>query len=225
MDRKDLRTFQKNIGYKFRNGTLLEWALTHPSWCNEETLQAHYKRLKFLGTSLISSIISEELYRRYPDRGDEGLSICLTSLTSEAFLAFIGRKFSINQYIRSKTILNPQQRDFIQGSALEACVGAIFLDSNYKKTRKMVLRCYDPFHEQLEKELKKTNPECCIGAMFSEKQLEYRLITEEGELHDRIYKVALYYETELLGIGSGPSKKVAEKNAAFHALEVIFGRA
>lgn len=225
----DLRIFQKKIGYKFGDRALLEAALTHPSLQQNSSKIAHYERLEFLGDSVLSTIISEELYGRYPENPEGDLAMYRTALTNGQFLAALAREYDVDKYLRTKTILNPQQRDSIQENALEAVIGAIFLDSSYRKVRKIILKWYQPLVQRLEKELKRTNPKGRIQELFCSLRpnstLDYRIIAETGEDHEKIYSIALYCGKELLGIGSGSSKKNAEKNAAFHALEVIFDKA
>ncbi|MDR2576975.1 MAG: ribonuclease III [Puniceicoccales bacterium] len=222
----DLRRLQKVIGYRFREKRLLEMALTHPSY---DSSLNNYERLEFLGDSILSAILTEELYRNFPDRSDGDLAMYRTALTNGRFLAELAREMEIGAFIRTKAMANPQQRDSIHENALEALIGAIFLDSKYAKVRRVILKWYQPLNERLDTELKRTNPKGRIQELICSLRpnavLDYRLIAETGEAHERVYSVALYCEKELLGIGSGSSKKIAEKNAAFHALEVIFQRA
>jgi ribonuclease-3 len=217
---------KKLIGYRFRRKSLLETALTHPS-CGEGI--PHYERLEFLGDAILSAVLSEELYRRYPEKSEGDLTMYRTALTNGRFLAEMARELQLGPLIRLKAVVNPQQRDSLHENVFEALIGAIFLDSKYAKVKKVLLGWYEPFAERLERELKRTNPKGriqeLICALRPNSVLDYRLIAETGEDHEHIYSVALYCEKELLGIGSGSSKKVAEKNAAFHALEVIFQRA
>jgi ribonuclease-3 len=217
---------KKLIGYRFRRRELLNAALTHPSCC-EGTV--NYERLEFLGDAILGSILAEELYVRYPNKTEGDLSMYRTALTNGRFLAELARELQIVPLIRMRAVVNPQQRDSIHENALEALMGAIFLDSRYGKAKKVILKWYEPFPERLEKELKRSNPKGRIQELICTLRpsavLDYRLIAETGEDHERVYSVALYCEKELLGIGSGSSMKVAEKNAAFHALEVIFQRA
>jgi ribonuclease-3 len=229
MNSSNLRQFQRSIGYKFRDAKLLTAALTHPSLRQEDPEVASYERLEFLGDSVLGTILSQELYLRYPGKTEGDLAMYRTALTNGHFLAELAREFGIEKYIRTRSVTNPMQRDSIQENSLEAIIGAIFLDSKYRKVKKIVLRWLEPFTERLERELKRTNPKGRIQELICSLRpnsiLDYRLIAETGEDHEKVYSVALYCEKELLGIGSGSSKKIAEKNAAFHALEVIFQRA
>lgn len=224
----DLRAFQKSIGYRFGKKSLLETALTHPSFQQNSPDVEHYERLEFLGDSILSAIIADELYRLYGEKNEGDLSMYRTALTNGQFLAALGREHGIEKYIRTKTILNPQQRTSIQENALEAVVGAIFLDAGYRKTRKVILNWYEPFEDRLNRELKRANPKGRVQELLCSIRpnsvLEYRLIAESGSDHEKVYSIALYCGEELLGIGSGSNKKAAEKNAAFHALEVLFNR-
>jgi ribonuclease-3 len=228
-DIEDWRRFQKVIGYKFHDRTLLEAALTHSSFNVQAVSKSPYERLEWLGDSLLTTIIAEELYRRYSDRGEGDLARCRSALINGQFLAALAREYGIDKMVRCQGILHAQRRDSIQENTLEALIGAIFLDSKYQRVKKVVLQWYNPFEERLEKELKQSNPKGRIQELICSLQphsiLDYRLIAETGVDHEKTYSVALYCEQELLGIGSGASKKVAEKNAAFHALEIIFQRA
>jgi ribonuclease-3 len=222
----DLRRLQKIIGYRFRDKRLLETAFTHPS-C--DISGQNYERLELLGDSILSAILTEELYRAYPDKSDGDLAMYRTALTNGRFLAELARSLELGTFVRTKAIQNPQQFDSICENVFEAVIGAIFLDSKYSKVRRVVINWYQPISERLDSELKRTNPKGRIQELICSLRpnsaLDYRLIAETGNDHERVYSVALYCEKELLGIGSGSSKKIAEKNAAFHALEVIFQRA
>ena len=217
---------KKLIGYRFGRKALLNAALTHPSYGDGT---ANYERLEFLGDAILSSVLAEELYVRYPNKSEGDLSMYRAALTNGRFLAEIARELQIVPLIRMRAVVNPQQRDSIHESALEALIGAIFLDSRYGRVKKVITKWYEPFSERLERELKRSNPKGRIQELICNLRpsavLDYRLIAETGNDHERVYSVALYCEKELLGIGSGSSMKVAEKNAAFHALEVIFQRA
>lgn len=225
----DLRDFQKKIGYKFRSKNLLETALTHPSFQQNDPKITHYERLEFLGDALLSTFMAEELYHRFPEKNEGDLAMYRVALTNGQFLASLGKELEIGKVTRTKTILNPQQRESILENALEAVIGAIFLDSNYKKAKKTVLNWFDPLETRLAKELRRTNPKGRIQELLCSLRpnstVDYRLIAETGSDHEKVYSVALYCGRELLGIGSGTSKKNAEKNAAFRALEVLFDRA
>jgi ribonuclease-3 len=222
---EDLDQLQRILGYRFRDRTLLREALTHPSYRRQGAAISH-ERLEWLGESLLSTLLTEELCLLYPSRGEGDLTAYRSALSSGRFLAELAREYSIDRYVRRQAVPGQKGRDSEQ--ALEAVVGAIFLDSRYGRMRQVVLRWYEPMAKRLEAEMRRNNPKGRVQELISSLQpnsiLDYRLIAEKGEDHGRTYSVALYCEKELLGIGSGTSKKVAEKNAAFHALEIILRR-
>ncbi|MDR3117112.1 MAG: hypothetical protein LBT98_00860 [Puniceicoccales bacterium] len=223
----DLRRLQRALGHGFRDLSLLRAALAQP--CGGRRCAAVFReRLEWLGNSLLTALLTEELYRCYPDRGEGDLACYRTALTGGRFLADLAREYSIDCHVPGPGVSPGRDRDALLGNALKAVVGAIFLDSHHGRMRQVVLRWYEPLSRRLEAELRRNNPKGRVQELISSLQpnsaLDYRLIAEKGEDQERIYSVALYCEKELLGIGSGTSKKVAEKNAAFHALEIILQR-
>lgn len=222
-----LRQLQRSIGYHFGDKALLKAALAHPPPDRSGTAIVH-SRLQFLGSSLLGTILAEELHRCHPDRADNDLTSYRTALSTHRFLAALVREYAIDSHISYPGNLGVRDKDSVQSGTLEAIVGAIFLDSKYGRVKNVVLRWYDPLVERLERELRRTNPKGRIQDLFSSLQphsvLDYRLIAEKEADHERVYSVALYCDEELLGIGSGTSKKIAEKNAAFHALGIILQR-
>jgi len=140
---KSLSLLEKEIGYTFKNRDLLLNALTHSSYANENSLPAHSdnERLEFLGDSVLELLSSDFLYRNYPDRGEGELSKLRASLVCEMALSDIAKKLSLGKLIRlsaGEEKTGGRQRNSILSDALEAVIGAIYLDGGIEPAKAFV---------------------------------------------------------------------------------------
>ena len=218
--------FQGKIGYKFKDESLLLRALTHSSYINDkkESHQINNERLEFLGDSLFGAIISEELYRRL-DRAFEGaLTKLRAQIVCEKSLAWHGRQIEIGEQIllgKGEEFTGGRDKEALIADALEAVIGAVFLDGGYEAAKAVVLKI---FGKHVDEAIKgrlgsdyKTELQEKLQAM-GEVKISYKLEKEEGPDHDKVFYIALYCAGKLIGNGRGKSKKEAEQNAAKEAL-------
>lgn len=225
----DLAGLEENLGYSFRDRGLLLEALTHKSFYHEnrDRASSYNERLEFLGDSVIGLIIVESLFHLRPRHSESILAKMKSYLVCESVLAEIAGTVSLRDYVllgKGEESSGGREKKSILSDALEAVVGAVYLDAGYEKTRGIVL---DFFRTKMEKavetgeffdyktELQEKTQFLC-GALP-----EYRVVKQQGKEHKRIFTVAVYLDGKELGLASGGRKKEAEARAAKKALEKL----
>lgn len=221
-----MNKFEQLIGYKFNNKTYLERALTHSSYNKEKnTKHQDNERLEFLGDAFFDAIVSAELFKKMNGVTEGKLTKTRALVVCENSLAKAARKFNLGSYIyigRGEEVGGGRDKDSILADAMEAVIGAIFLDGGYIPTEKFVLEAFS-----------ETIIDAVNGKLFSDYKSEvqefiqkngrnlaitYHTVKEEGPAHNKTFFVNLIYDEKILGEGTGKSKKEAEQNAAKVAL-------
>lgn len=229
--RQQLKTFQKILRVSFKNISLLDRAVTHRSYGNEQRVQTgNYERLEFLGDSLLGFIASEYLYRSYPDLDEGRYSQIKAVVVSEDTLSKIAHSLHYGDYIligKGEERSGGRDRKAILADTFEAVIGAYYLDcQNMSRVRNFVLRFIAAeiglvIESRHEKDYKTLLQEYC------QKQYNdcpsYKLLDETGPEHQKRFMVSVSIDNRLLGEGIGASKKEAEKNAAERAYRKIYG--
>ena len=214
-----LHEFEEVIGYHFNNQGLLRQALTHSSYANERHMKKHSdnERLEFLGDAVLEVTSSEFLYQKYPDYSEGELTKLRASLVCEAFCT---RAIDLGKYLylgKGEDLTGGRNRKSILSDALEAVIGAIFLDGGFANAKEFVLKYIltDIEHKQLFYDSKTILQELIQGR---HEQLSYELIDESGPDHDKQFTVAVLVDDERVSEGEGHTKKAAEQQAAYQAL-------
>ena len=230
MDQNDLEysaiRLQKRIGYIFKDKVLLRIALTHPSLThNNKDHPENNQRMEFLGDAVLDMILAEELYETYPDEREGFLGQCRSSMVRGDTLSEIAR----NLKIQNALLLSPSEernkgrnKDSNLEDALESLTGAIYLDSDYKSVRKVVLKWFKKLLQNLEKKVAKDNPKGNLQEAVQAKgnePIEYRVLNVDGPDHAREFKIAVFIGGKRKGTGVGNSKKKAEEIAAEKAFK------
>ena len=220
--RKQLE-FQKVIGYEFKQAGLLQQALTHSSYANEKRMKKHSdnERLEFLGDAVLEIISSEYLYQHFPDLPEGELTKMRASLVCEPTLAYCTKDLHLGDYLllgRGEDHTGGRKRSSILSDALEAVIGAIYLDGGFASAKEFILKFIltDIAHKQLFYDSKTILQEI-VQAHFKS-PITYRLIGEEGPDHDKSFRVAVYIGEKEYGAGSGHTKKAAEQVAAYQSI-------
>lgn len=225
----DLASLQRRLGYTFRDGNLLESALTHNSY-----LQDHpgagpgNQRLEFLGDAVLQLILSDALYQEYPDEREGALSKRRATLSKGHFLSRLARDLGLADCLRlgqSEKRTGGRHRASILEDALEAVIGAVYLDSDFSTARHVVLSWYGSLPGRLARTFGEDNPKGRLQELIQQSQdnhaLRYEVIRTEGAPHEREYEVGVFLRDRLLGSGRGTSKKLAEEAAAQAALDAL----
>ena len=220
--------FEKCIGYTFREKELLEKALTHSSYV-KETGQSRLndnERLEFLGDAFFDAIIGEALYRMLPTAEEGKLTKIRASIVCEKSLAQAGRKLGIGSCIhfsRGEEKCGGRDRDSILADAMEAVIGAIYLDGGYEEAKKFVLTIFDEeLNDAGRGKLNNRDYKSAVQEYLQGKgilDIRYVLEKEEGPDHDKTFSVRLDVQGSTVGRGTGKSKKLAEQKAARDAME------
>ena len=224
---KDAAELEAKLGYNFKNRGLLMQALRHSSYSNEARTSSN-ERLEFLGDSVLSKIVSEYLYRTFPDRNEGDLSNIRRQLIEQKTLAAFAREFEIGKYLflgHGEENSGGRDIDSNLEDAFEALVGAIYLDGGDECVEKFVLSVVSDAAKGISSSKKLIDPKSLLQEIVQEtpgEKLEYVITDEQGPDHDKTFYCDVLVNSNVLGSGVGRSKKEAEKAAARKALE-FFG--
>ena len=221
--KQKLIELQNKIEYQFCNQDLLLSALTHSSYSNENHLPKYRcnERLEFLGDAVLELISSEFLFETNTKSPEGELTRMRASMVCEPSLAFCAREINLGDYLllgKGEMATGGRDRDSITSDALEALIGAIYLDGGFANAKEFVHRFVlnDLEHKKLFYDSKTILQELVQG-QFSD-QITYQLLKEEGPDHSKIFTVEVYIGETAFGQGSGRTKKAAEQQAAYYAI-------
>jgi len=221
-----LDRLQQRLGYTFENQALLQRALTHPSFLQDHPEAGESnQRLEFLGDSVLQLILAEALFQLYPEQREGALSQRRAALTNGRFLSQLALDLELDASLclgASEERTGGRRRDSILEDAVEAVIGAIYLDRGFEAGRRVVLGWYGSLPERLAALLGGDNPKGRLQELIQpahgNQALHYEVISTEGAPHEREYEVCVHLHDRLLGSGRGSSKKLAEEAAAQAAL-------
>jgi ribonuclease-3 len=225
MSEVNISALEKNIGVEFKDKNLLLQALTHRSYINENPKWPldHNERLEFLGDAVLELVITEYLYATYPNPEGE-MTNWRASLVNAVMLSKLSSQFDLNDFMllsRGEAKDTGRARQYILANAMEALIGAIYLDRGYDSAKVFIDRFIIKelpaiIKNQLYRDAK---------SLFQEKAQEkvgitptYDVLEEWGPDHARNFKVGVYLEEDIVGQGEGPSKQEAQQKAAEDAL-------
>ncbi len=219
-----MKELEEKLHYHFQNPGLLQMALTHSSYANEAKEKlSNNERLEFLGDAVLSIVVSDYLYQRFNvPEGD--LTKLRSAIVCEKSLAKLSKEIGIGEFLllgKGEEMMGGRERPSILCDAFEAVLAAIYLDGGMEQARaylmpyvKEQLECYNNFKDYKTKlqEVIQQNPE---------EELGYVLVEESGPDHDKTFVVEVHLNSNVIGRGTGKSKKAAEQMAAKEALELM----
>lgn len=221
-----LKLLEERIGYRFQNIALLKQAIAHSSFTNEQRINKfkHYERLEFLGDAVLELVSSEFLFKEHPNMPEGELTKLRASMVCEPSLAFCARDLELGQFMylgKGEENTGGRHRDSIVSDAMEAVIGAIYLDGGMEYAKTFIYRFIlsDLEDKQLFYDSKSNLQELIQGKL--KKDFRYELLEESGPEHDKVFVVEVLMEEECLGKGSGRTKKAAEQQAAYEALLLL----
>lgn len=224
----ELPVIEERLGYTFLDKRLLVQAFVHRSFLNEhrEFTEPHNERLEFLGDSVLGLIVADFLYRHFPDYPEGELSRLRSQLVEASICGQYAMKLGVEQFLllsKGERRNDGRGRASILADALEALLGAVYLDGGLEEARRVFL---SNFESDLQAILHQ--PPLNWKALlqdWSQKRYQktphYRILEENGPEHQKIFRVAVYLDEELLGEGEGASKKQAEQAAANAAIKKV----
>ncbi len=219
----------RRLGYRFKNPGRLHEAFRHSSFVNEQVgagLQDN-ERLEFLGDAVLDLAISHQLMERFPEAREGDLSRCRAAVVDEQSLAEVGRELGLGEYLllgKGETQSSGHEKPSILADAVEALLGALYLDAGFARTARAIARLFGPRLDKV-RALEPVHDSKSQLQEYTQKHFRslpsYRLVRESGPAHDRTFEVALLLDGEILSSGSGRSKKDAEQVAAREALACL----
>ena len=217
----ELKSLEELIGYSFKNKDYLTLALSHSSYVNELVNQKRQcnERIEFLGDAVLELVSSSYLYKSMPTEKEGELSKRRAALVCEKSLAVVARRIELGRFIllgKGERMNGGAERDSILSDALEAVIGAIYLDGGFREAEKFVLNFV---LDGTEGEFidYKTRLQELIQALHKD-AVVYELVSEDGPEHDRRFTVNVRIDGEIYGVGVGHNKKAAEMMAAKEAI-------
>ena len=221
-----MNPLEARMGYKFRNGLLLAEALTHPSISLErKDYPFDNQRLEFLGDAVIQVVVTEHLFRMFPDFSEGKMTKLRTRLVSRMALRERAAALDLGSFLmmgRGEEANGGRERSSTLADAFESVVGAIYLDGGFEASRIFLLRQMEDIFADLAGQPEEINPKGFLQEMLQSiapNAPEYELLSQTGPEHSKKFVCRVVWNRIELGSGEGLSKKEAQVAAAAHALE------
>lgn len=224
----DFSFFEQKINSVFKDKNLLTQAFIHRSYINENPRfgLAHNERLEFLGDAVLELVVTDYLFRKYPDSPEGELTAYRSALVNAITIAEVATELQMNDYLllsKGEAKDAGKARQYILANTYEALVGAIYMDQGYEPANKFITTTLLPrTHEIVTKKLWRD-----AKSLIQEKTQEfvgvtpaYKVLSESGPDHDKHFTVGVFFADELIAQGKGKSKQEAEQLAARAALEI-----
>ena len=218
-----LKELEQRIGYQFQDIRLLRQALTHSSFSNEHRMNKLHnnERLEFLGDAVLELVTSEFLFTKYFKLPEGELTKLRASIVCEPTLAYCAEEISLGEYLylgKGEDSTGGRHRNSIVSDAMEAMIGAIYMDGGFTSAKEYIHRFIlnDIEHKQLFFDSKTILQEI-VQSNFEE-GLSYELLSETGPDHAKCFEVCAKVGEETIGAGTGRTKKAAEQIAAYRGI-------
>lgn len=222
---KEIKKIEITLNYSFINSDLIETALTHTSTLNNKN-DYNYERLEFLGDRVLGLVIADIIYKKFLHESEGELARRIAVLVSGKMLAKIAINLNLQNHIRVNENLkfNNGENSSILSDTMEAIIGAIFLDSNYKEVKKVIKSLWKEYiliDEMPPKDPKSALQELAMQLKYE--MPEYSNYDKTGPDHSPSFSVKVSIKGISNSQGAGNSKKLAEADAAYKLLKVIEG--
>lgn len=225
---KSLDELQNKIEYRFQNKRLLENALMHSSYANEKhlTYEHNNERLEFLGDAVLELISSEFIFLENDTMVEGKMTKLRASLVCEPSLAYVARQIGLGDYLllgNGEMQTGGAKRDSILSDALEAVIGAIYLDGGFDPAKKFIHRYVlaDIENRQLFYDSKTVLQEMVQEINHENTRITYPILKEEGPDHNKTFYVSCEINGKQYASGSGQTKKMAEQRAAYETILLL----
>ncbi len=218
---------ETTLGLTFRNRQLLEQALVHRSSVNEQGWSPtdSYERMEYLGDAVLELVVSEDLYRRFPDLSEGALTKVRSGLVCRESLAQVARRLNLGDSLvlgKGEEATGGRLRDSTLAATFEALVAAVYLDRDFAEARRFVLRV---MAEELDGSYRlgrpPENPKSSLQEHVQGQGLpapRYQMVSSEGPDHEPVFTVEVLVAGQVIGVGVGSNKAGAERTAAEIAL-------
>lgn len=223
--RENQARLEKKLGVAWRDPSLLNQALTHSSYTYESRQNGpdSNQRLEFLGDAVLELVISDYLYRQYPDRDEGDLTKLRAAVVCEPSLARVARDLNLGMCMfmgRGEERSGGRERPSILADAFEALLGAVYLDQGLQKSGELAICCLEPVLKDVLEGRSDRDYKTELQEIVQQRggEVQYMILQEDGPDHHKVFTAGVYFRGELAGRGSGRSKKDAEQQAAKEAL-------
>ncbi|RKX25963.1 MAG: ribonuclease III [Candidatus Zixiibacteriota bacterium] len=220
-------SLQELIRYHFRNQELLLLSLTHRSAARQNNSSSSNERLEFLGDAVLGLVIGDQLYRDYPGLQEGDLTKKKAMLVNESTLSQVAIECGLNKYILLSTEEEKAggwERPSIVSDAFEAIIGAVYIDGGLEAARSLILSLIYSRRDSITSDASQRNYKGDLLELTQSRGgglPRYDMLSETGPDHDKIFHVGVSIAGQYVGDGKGPSKKIAEQNAASAALQYL----
>jgi ribonuclease-3 len=218
---------QQQIAFTYRDPRLLERALTHKSYANENRLTEHNERMEFLGDSVLNLVVSELLMNALPEASEGDLSRIRAAVVSEPSLAAVAREIGLGEFLlvgRGEEQTGGRDKDSLLADSLEALVASLYLDGGIDRASDFITRFFRGTIGRVRTAGGTEDHKTGLQELCQERLKtlpEYRVVSESGPDHRKEFTVELSILGEVCGRGTGRNKKEAEQRAAKEALEKL----
>lgn len=224
-----MKTVEEIFGIKIDDNSLFVCALTHPSYTKEKELDYTkcYERLEFLGDAVLKLAVSEILYKKFPDYHEGEMSKVRSIVVSDNVLSNISKKIGLAKLIIASehdTKQGIKNLESVTACAFEAILGAYYLDGKIDLLMEKLKEIFMPYIDDINKNMDKYNAKALLQEYtqgLTKETPTYRLLTESGPAHNKVFTVEVSYNGEVIAEGSGKSKKEAEQKCAFAACKKL----
>lgn len=218
-----MSSLEEVIGYKFSDKELLSEALTHKSHATESGSPRYNERLEFLGDSVLGLVVSYYLFLKNPNEDEGFLSKTKSAIVSRANLARWAEVIGLGHHINlgaGEHLSGGSQRHSILANAVEAVLGAVYLDGGLPHVEKLVI----PWLESQVPEKLDVDHKSGLQELIQKRHKrppDYEIVSESGPEHEKLFTVRVHLGKKTLGIGSGKNKKEAQQAAAKNAMDYL----
>ncbi len=225
MTRDPLSRIQEAVGYSFTDAGLLATAMLHRSYTAEHTLDDSYERLEFLGDAVLQLSVTHYLYEEYPTMAEGEMAKVRAAVVNERALAVLAREWNLGAALRlgrGEEMTGGREKESILSDAVESVLGAIYLDADFVTVRRIILRHWGDMVDERAAFPGRLDYKTRLQEHLAHLGLRPRYAVEEdGPEHAKEFTAKVWADGELLGEGSGRSKKRAEQDAARAASEAL----
>ena len=227
MRQMELEQFCSCLGYVFRDMHLLDLALTHPSYASEQHREREdNQRLEFLGDAVLEIVMADYLFHTYPELAEGELSRLRSRLVCEEALCILAKGLNFGKMIRlshGEELLHGDERAGTLADAYEAVIGAIYLDGGLENARTFILRFHEPLLRDPDGDWLMADAKSRLQILLqaNHQQVRYVVVSQDGPVHAPTFCVNACQGEEVIGTGTGHSKKDAQQAAALDALKRI----
>ncbi|MEK7195551.1 MAG: ribonuclease III [Patescibacteria group bacterium] len=223
----NLKNLEKKIGFSFENRDLLTEALTHRSYLNEypNWRLPHNERLEYLGDAALELAVSDHLFHKFPNYPEGQLTVLRAALVNYQSLSRLAEELDLEEFIllsKGEKRDTGKAREVILANAVEALIGAMYLDGGLLEVRKLVDRFLMKNLDEIIKTRSYKDAKSELQELIQEKLKitpSYKVIEESGPPHKRVFRIGVYFGDELVAEGSGDSKQEGELDGAKAALK------